>query len=72
MARKPNYNFEKRRKELDRAAKKKARKEEREARKEEGVTDAVPIEASETLGALPLPGAKPGMVFDIENHDIAE
>ncbi|MBL8998360.1 MAG: hypothetical protein KJZ74_02115 [Gemmatimonadales bacterium] len=72
MARKPNYNYEKRRKEMDRAAKKKARKEEREARKEEGATDAVPIEASETLGALPLPGAKPGVIFDAENAQIAE
>ena len=70
MARKPNYNYEKRRKEMDRQAKKKARKEEREARKEEGTTDAVPIEASETLGALPLPGAKPGVVFDLENVEV--
>ena len=72
MARKPNYNYEKRRKEMDRQAKKAARKEERDARKQEGVTDAVPIEASETLGALPLPGAKPGMIFDADNAIIAE
>jgi hypothetical protein len=38
MARKPNYNFEKRRKELDRKAKRDARREERRERKEEGTT----------------------------------
>ena len=36
MARKPNYDFERRRKELDRKAKKDARKEEKERRKAEG------------------------------------
>ena len=40
MARKPNYDFEKRRKELDRKAKKDARREEKRLRREQGGTDA--------------------------------
>ncbi len=36
MARKPNYDFEKRRKEQDRKAKKDARREEKRARREQG------------------------------------
>lgn len=36
MARKPNYDFEKRRKEQERAAKKEAKREERQRRKDEG------------------------------------
>ena len=40
MARKPNYDFEKRKKELDRKAKKDAKKEEKLRRKrEQGTTD---------------------------------
>lgn len=35
MARKPNYDFEKRRKELDRKAKKDAKREERQQRRSE-------------------------------------
>ena len=43
MARKPNYDFEKRRKELDRKAKKDAKREERLQRKsEESQTPDVP------------------------------
>ena len=36
LARKPNYDFEKRRKEMDRQAKKEAKREERARRKREG------------------------------------
>jgi hypothetical protein len=39
VARKPNYDFEKRRKELDRQAKKDAKREDRLRRKREGGTD---------------------------------
>ena len=39
MARKPNYSFEKRKRELDRKAKKDARDENRRKRKAEGATD---------------------------------
>ena len=38
MARRPNYDFEKRRKELDRAAKKAAKQEERARRREEAAS----------------------------------
>jgi hypothetical protein len=41
VARKPNYDFEKRRKELDRQAKKDAKREDRLRRKREGATDTV-------------------------------
>jgi hypothetical protein len=40
LPRKPNYDFEKRRKEQDRAAKKEAKREERQRRKEEGQPEA--------------------------------
>jgi hypothetical protein len=39
LARKPNYSFEKRKRELDRKAKKDARDESRRRRKAEGATD---------------------------------
>jgi len=39
LPRKPNYDFEKRRKEQDRAAKKEAKREERQRRKDEGQPD---------------------------------
>ena len=39
MARKPNYGFEKRKKELDRKAKKDAKRDERERRRREGIAD---------------------------------
>ncbi len=51
MARKPNYSFEKRKKEQDRAAKKEAKKEERLRRKAEGDTGADEID--ELTGRLP-------------------
>ncbi len=39
MARKPNYDFEKRQKEIARKAKQDAKREERERRKREGIPD---------------------------------
>jgi hypothetical protein len=39
LPRKPNYDFEKRRKEQERAAKKEAKREERQRRKDEGQPD---------------------------------
>lgn len=39
MAKKPNYDFEKRRKELDRKAKKDAKREERLERRRNGLSD---------------------------------
>ncbi|HUR91381.1 MAG TPA: hypothetical protein VMY38_01790 [Gemmatimonadaceae bacterium] len=39
MARKPNYDFEKRRKEMDRKAKKDAKRDEKQRRKEAGLGD---------------------------------
>ena len=54
MARKPNYDFEKRRKELDRKAKKDARREEKQARKENGEAGGgPPIASLESLGFEP-------------------
>lgn len=52
MARKPNYDFEKRRKEMDRKAKKDAKRDEKLRRKEEGaVNDAYPtVTEAEDLG----------------------
>lgn len=41
MARKPNYDYEKRRKEMERQAKKDAKKEERARRKALGIPDDV-------------------------------
>jgi hypothetical protein len=46
LARKPNYGFEKRKKELDRKAKKDAKREERQRRREEGAPDdTTPVES---------------------------
>ena len=53
MARKPNYDFEKRRKELDRKAKKDARKEEKQRRKDEGGDGGAPIMNIEEMGVPP-------------------
>ena len=39
MARKPNYDFEKRRKEQERKAKKDAKREDRQRRRDEGIID---------------------------------
>lgn len=39
LPRKPNYDFEKRRKEQERAAKKEAKREEKQRRKEAGLPD---------------------------------
>ena len=49
MARKPNYDFEKRRKEMDRKAKKDAKRDEKLRRKEAGMVDeAYPSEPTES------------------------
>jgi hypothetical protein len=59
LARKPNYSFEKRKKELDRKAKKDAKREERQRRRDEGA----PEDTSGTgptvtpTGGPPEPGA---------------
>ncbi len=53
MARKPNYDFEKRRKELDRKAKKDARAEEKRQRKEAGGEGGAPIMTLEEMGHPP-------------------
>jgi hypothetical protein len=52
LARKPNYDFEKRRKEMDRKAKKDAKRDEKLRRKEEGTAnDAYPtVTEAEDLG----------------------
>ena len=48
MARKPNYGFEKRKKELDRKAKKDAKREDRRRREQESPSDvSVPPPADE-------------------------
>lgn len=51
MAKKPNYDFEKRKKEQDRKKKKDAKREERLQRKRDGLPDLAdedtPVEASE-------------------------
>ena len=51
MARKPNYDFEKRRKEMDRKAKKDAKRDEKLRRKEAGIIDdeypAAPVDADD-------------------------
>jgi hypothetical protein len=53
MARKPNYDFEKRRKEIDRKAKKDARREEKQARKAEGGEGGAPMGSLEEMGFEP-------------------
>ncbi len=51
MARKPNYEFEKRRKELERKAKKEARREEKRLERAQGETQA---DGSPSDAASPL------------------
>ena len=53
MARKPNYDFEKRRKEMDRQAKKDAKREERQRRKDAGEPE--PIDERPDLNAPQRP-----------------
>ena len=57
MARKPNYNFEKRNKELARQAKKEAKREEKQRRKQEGgstdTTDELMPPADQPAGREP-------------------
>ncbi len=52
MAKKPNYDFEKRKKEQDRKKKKDAKREERLARKRGGGTSEGDVEADEAVPAL--------------------
>lgn len=52
LARKPNYDFEKRRKEMDRQAKKDAKREERQRRKDAGEPE--PVDERPDLNS-PLP-----------------
>jgi hypothetical protein len=53
MARKPNYGFEKRKKELDRKAKKDAKREDRRRRREEGQPEDVEVPGSPTATGDP-------------------
>ena len=57
MAKKPNYDFEKRRKELDRKAKKDARREEKQRRREAGAAggESAPIDVTTGLAANDAP-----------------
>jgi hypothetical protein len=53
VARKPNYDFEKRRKEQERQAKKEAKREDKLRRKREGIadeTDAIPADGTPVEG----------------------
>ena len=50
MAKKPNYDFEKRRKELDRKAKKDARREEKQRRREQGAAGDGAASSDEATG----------------------
>lgn len=54
MARRPNYGFEKRQKELDRQKKKEAKAERKQVKRDEnarGVADVPPAEAADGAGA---------------------
>ncbi len=53
MARKPNYDFEKRRKELNRKAKKDAKREDKLRRKRADTTEEQPTSAGQGEGAAP-------------------
>ncbi|CAN5594559.1 hypothetical protein BH23GEM1_BH23GEM1_11520 [soil metagenome] len=54
MARKPNYDFEKRRKEMDRKAKKDAKRDEKLRRKQEGMSDeTLPLDGTDSRDADP-------------------
>ena len=55
LARKPNYDFEKRRKELDRKAKKDAKREERLQRKQENAENGVEGVDPDLEGIVPGP-----------------
>ena len=50
MARKPNYDYEKRRKEAERKAKKDAKREDRLRRKEEGGGDEIELQRFDEYG----------------------
>ena len=57
MERKPNYDFEKRRKEQERAAKKEAKREDRLRRKQEGEVDDGIADAAEMEALTGIPAA---------------
>ena len=59
MARKPNYDFEKRRKEQERQAKKEAKREDKLRRKREGIPDDDGIEAFPPAEPSPEGGETP-------------
>lgn len=58
MARKPNYDFEKRRKEQERAAKKEAKREDRLRRKQEGEVDDGIADAAEMEALTGIPAVR--------------
>jgi hypothetical protein len=63
LARKPNYSFEKRKKELDRKAKKDAKREDRRRRREEGQTENVDAPVAPTAsGEHGQPGFEPPVI----------
>jgi hypothetical protein len=59
LARKPNYSFEKRKKELDRKAKKDAKREDRRRRREEGQPEDVDVSGGGTTA--PREAGLPGV-----------
>ena len=58
MARKPNYDFEKRRKEQERKAKKDAKRAERLERRDEASSEDAPVPA-DTTSVADLPATEP-------------
>ncbi len=58
LARKPNYSFEKRKKEMDRKAKKDAKREDRRRRREEGLPEEVDAPG---LPGAPVDNIQPGI-----------
>ena len=59
MARKPNYDFEKRRKEQERQAKKEAKREDKLRRKREGIPEDDAIEPFPPAESSPESGEAP-------------
>lgn len=58
MARKPNYDYEKRKKEADRKAKKDAKREERQRRRQLGLPDEDDVVEGETPENDDAPGGE--------------
>jgi hypothetical protein len=59
LAKKPNYDFEKRKKELDRKKKKDAKREERLQRKRDGIPDDGLDAAADGAGEADAPESEP-------------